>query len=395
MIDIPTGDQIRGNRLTPSQSAWISAADTFFIASGHQGEGESPTYGMDASHRGGEPGFVEVVSETRIQFPDYAGNNHFNTIGNLVLDPRAGFLFVDFASGSLLQLTGRTTIDWDSDAVAAIPGARRLVAFDIDEIVELPSGVPLRWDASAESVRTLRLIEKIPESLNITSFVFEARDGGPLPLYEAGQYLPIELDVPGVAGSVSRTYSLSGPPSTAQYRITVKREPFGIASRHLHDEIEVGAFINSRKPTGDLILPCDQCPIVLASAGVGITPMSAMLHSLAFTGENINRPIWFIHGARNSDHHALANEMNELAAGRSEINLHIAYSRPLSHDKLGVDYDSEGRVSGDLIRSFIAIPEAQYLLCGPTAFMAEIQGTLEENGIPSERIHTESFGPAG
>ena len=393
--DVPAGAPNRGYRLTSSQSAWISSADTFFIASGHQGERESPTYGMDASHRGGEPGFVEVVSKTRIQFPDYAGNNHFNTIGNLLLDPRAGFLFVDFASGSLLQLTGRTTIDWDSDAVATIPGARRLVALDIEEIVELPSAVPLRWDAMADSVRTLRLIEKTPESVDITSFVFAARDGGSLPLYEAGQYLPVELDVPGVDGTVSRTYSLSGPPSTEKYRITVKREPFGIASRHLHDEIEVGAFVNSRKPAGDLILPCDQCPVVLASAGVGITPLAAMLHSLALTDENIDRPIWFLHGARNSDHHALAKEMNELAADRSEINLHIAYSRPLPHDKQGVDYNSEGRVSGELIRSFIAIPEAQYLLCGPTAFMAEIQDTLEENGIPSERIHTESFGPAG
>ena len=188
--ETPAGSPVQGRRLTPSQTSWISSADTFFIASGHDGEGESPTLGMDASHRGGEPGFVEVVSETRLQFPDFAGNNHFNTIGNLVLDPRAGFLFVDFVSGSLLQLTGRATIDWESEAIAAIPGARRLVAFDIEEIVELPSAVPLRWDATADSVRSLRLIEKTPESEDITSFVFEARDGGPLPLYEAGQYLP-------------------------------------------------------------------------------------------------------------------------------------------------------------------------------------------------------------
>ena len=126
---------MRAHRLAPSQRAWIASADTFFIASGYQGEGESATYGMDASHRGGEPGFVEVVSETCIQFPDYAGNNHFNTIGNLILDARAGFLFVDFVTGSLLQLTGQATVDWDSDAVAAIPGARRLVTFNIRAIL--------------------------------------------------------------------------------------------------------------------------------------------------------------------------------------------------------------------------------------------------------------------
>ncbi len=391
--DGKAGTPIRSSRLTAPQKAWISAADTFFIASGHRGEGESPTHGMDASHRGGEPGFVEVLSETQIRFPDFAGNNHFNTLGNLALDPRAGFLFVDFVTGSLLQLTGRTSIDWESDAVAAITGARRLVAFHIEEVVELPAAVPLRWDATADSVRSLRLMKKTRESAEITSFVFEARDGGPLPLYEAGQYLPIEIDAPGIGSALSRTYSLSGPPSTGRYRISVKREARGLASRYLHDRLEVGAFIDARKPAGDLILPCDSCPVVLVSAGVGITPMAAMLHSLA--GEDGVRPVWFVHGARDSDHHALAGEMRELAAGHSTINIHIAYSRPLAKDKLGTDYHSEGRVDAGLIRSFMAIPEAHYLLCGPAGFMADIQDALEEHGIPSESIHTESFGPSG
>ena len=141
---------------------------------------------MDASHRSGDRGFVQVVSDTRLAFPDYAGNNHFNTIGNLLRDPRAGFLFVDFATGSLLQLTGQAEIDWDSEAISSIPGSRRLVTFDIEEIVELPAAVPLRWDVDAESVRSLRLIEKTPASADVTSFVFEARDAGPLPEFEAG-----------------------------------------------------------------------------------------------------------------------------------------------------------------------------------------------------------------
>ena len=198
-----------GSKLTSSQRAWIENADTFFIASGYRGEGESPTFGMDASHRGGDRGFVGVLSDTRLRFPDYAGNNHYNTIGNLVLDPRVGFLFVDFESGGLLQLTGTALIDWDSDELRDFPGARRLVTFDIEEIVELPAAVGLRWEADAESVRTLRLMEKIQESDDVTSFVFEARDGGPLSAFEPGQHLPIELAVPGVKEPVRRTYSLS------------------------------------------------------------------------------------------------------------------------------------------------------------------------------------------
>lgn len=90
--------------MTKAQIAWINAADTFFIARGYHDRGENAAYGMDASHRGGERGFVQVVGDGRLVFPDYAGNNHYNTIGNLVLDARVGLIFVDFETGGLLQL---------------------------------------------------------------------------------------------------------------------------------------------------------------------------------------------------------------------------------------------------------------------------------------------------
>ena len=389
----PAGTPRRGTRLTPAQRAWIASADTFFIASGHRGTNESSAFGMDASHRGGDPGFIQVENETRVIFPDYAGNNHFNTIGNLVLDPRVGLLFVDFGTGNLLQLTGTTSIDWDSDAVARVPGARRLVTIDIEEIVELPAAVPLRWDANAGSVRSLRLVEKIRESDDVTSFVFEARDSGPLPGFEAGQHLPIELEVPGLEKSVSRTYSLSGAPSTERYRISVKREPSGVASRHLHDRVQVGAFVNARKPAGDFLLPCTKCPVVLVSAGVGLTPMVSMLHTLAADGSE--RPVWFVHGARNGLHHPFAQEVRDLTADRPTFNVHVAYSRPRPEDPIGSDYDSEGRVDGALLARLVKNVEAHYFLCGPTRFMADIQSDLERQGICPERIHTESFGPVG
>jgi ferredoxin-NADP reductase/predicted pyridoxine 5'-phosphate oxidase superfamily flavin-nucleotide-binding protein len=386
----PAGAPRRDRKLTNDQRTWIAAADTFFIASGYRGEGESPTFGMDASHRGGDPGFVEVASDTHLVFPDYAGNNHFNTIGNLALDPRAGLLFVDFPTGSLLQLTGRTAVDWDSDAVANTPGARRLVHFEIEEVVELPRGVPLRWDASADSVRSLRLVERIPESDDVTSFALEARDGGPLPEFEAGQHLPIELEVPGTNEPVRRTYSLSGAPEADHYRITVKREPRGIASRYLHDQLKPGAILSSRRPAGDFAIGCSTCPVVLVSAGVGLTPMVSMLHALAAEGGD--RPVWFVHGARDGRHHPLANEVRELAASRPGIRVHTRYSRPRRQDTV---HDDVGRVDGALLTRLVSDPEAHYFLCGPVAFMAEIQDELERRGIPGEHIHVESFGPMG
>ncbi len=387
------GKPAKGTRLTPSQREWIACADTFFIASGYRAKGESATFGMDASHRGGDRGFVSVVSETRLEFPDYAGNNHFNTIGNLVLDPRAGFLFIDFETGSLLQLTGRATIDWDSEVVTRIPGARRLVAFDIEKVIELPAAVALRWDADAESVRSLRLMEKVRESEDVTSFVFEARDGGPLPAFEAGQHLPIELEMPGLEQPVRRTYSLSGAPGHDHYRISVKREPRGLASRHLHDHVEPGAILDSRRPAGDFMMTCNKCPVALVSAGVGVTPRASMLHALA--AESGELPVWFVHGVRDGGHHPLAREVRELAARRAGIRVHVAYSRPRAEDQTGIDYDSEGRVDGALLAGLIENIDAHYYLCGPTRFMADLQTDLERRDVPAEHIHTESFGPVG
>jgi ferredoxin-NADP reductase/predicted pyridoxine 5'-phosphate oxidase superfamily flavin-nucleotide-binding protein len=388
-----SGNATSRSALTHSQREWIETADTFFIASGYRGEGDSPTFGMDASHRGGDSGFVRVRSDTKLQFPDYSGNNHYNTIGNLVLDPRAGYLFVDFATGSLLQLTGSVSIDWDPGQLAEFPGARRLLTLNLEEVIELPAAVALRWEVDAESVRSLRLVEKTQQSNDVTSFVFEARDGGPLAAFEPGQHLPIELSVPGVKAPARRTYSLSSSPSDERYRITVKREPKGLVSRHLHDDVELGAIIQSRRPAGDFMMTCNICPLVLVSAGVGVTPMLSMLHAVA--AESGDRPVWFVHGARDGRHHPLADEVRALVANRPNIKVHVAYSKPDPEDRIGTSYDSEGRVDATLLASLVQNVDAHYFVCGPSRFMADVQAALEHKGVPADQIHSESFGPAG
>jgi len=382
-----------GSELTPGQEAWIVAADTLFIASGYRGDGAHPAFGMDASHRGGERGFVQVLARDRLEFPDFAGNNHLNTIGNLIKDPRAGLLFVDFATGSLLQMTGNAVVSWDRDETARYPGAERVVSLQIDEVVELRRALPLRWQAEAESVRSLRLVEKITESHDVTSFVFEARDGGLLPSFEAGQHLPIELRVPGIEVPVRRTYSLSGPPSDTRYRISVKREPRGTASRCLHDLVEPGTILESRRPAGDFVLANDSRPVALISAGIGMTPLVSMLHVLA--SEPGGRPVWFVHDARDGRHHPLAGEIRELAARRSGITLHTAFSRPRREDRLGRDFDTKGRIDHALLANLINGDDITCYVCGPIAFMSAIHTALEQLGVPAERMHAESFGPMG
>jgi len=119
---------------------WLESADTFFLATAH------PQSGVDASHRGGKPGFVRVESEKRFLFPDYAGNNMFNSLGNITSYPRAGLLFPDFQSGATLQITGAANIIWDGPLLAEFPAARRLVSIDIEEIVELSPGMLLEFE---------------------------------------------------------------------------------------------------------------------------------------------------------------------------------------------------------------------------------------------------------
>jgi ferredoxin-NADP reductase/predicted pyridoxine 5'-phosphate oxidase superfamily flavin-nucleotide-binding protein len=377
--------------LTDRMADWIASADTFFIASGHRETGEDVRFGMDASHRGGAPGFVEVKDARTLLIPDYAGNNHFNTLGNLIVDPRAGLLFVDFETGDMLQLTGRAEIDWESDQVGGFPGARRLIHFSLEEAVLLEDALPLRWEDAIDAARNLRVVEKTRESAEVMSFLFEADDGRPLSDFAAGQYLPINLRVGERDETLTRTYSLSNSPGQDRYRISVKRESQGRASRYLHEAVDVGTLISTGAPTGEFVLAHDTRPTILVSAGIGVTPMLSMLHTL--TESATRAPVWFVHGARDGDHHAFAREVQALARKSASVRTHVSYSRPLSTDREGEHFDTKGRVSGALLASLLPDLEASFYLCGPIAFMAEIQSELEALGVPSDQIYSESFGP--
>lgn len=128
-----------GRELTPDQLAAVAGADTFFVAT------HAPGHGTDVSHRGGNPGFVMVDGPGRLAWPDYVGNGMYMTLGNLELSPSAGLLFIDWERGDTLHLTGRARIDWDPARAAAVPGARQLVDFEIDRVVEVPGALPFSW----------------------------------------------------------------------------------------------------------------------------------------------------------------------------------------------------------------------------------------------------------
>lgn len=125
--------------LNSADQQWITTADTFFIASFYADTG------ADASHRGGLPGFVQILSPNKLVFPDYVGNNMFQTLGNLAVNPHAGLLFVNFEQGHTLQLTGIATIIWDKEQVSQIAGAQRLIEFTIEQVLETQNATPFRW----------------------------------------------------------------------------------------------------------------------------------------------------------------------------------------------------------------------------------------------------------
>ncbi|MEF8766519.1 pyridoxamine 5'-phosphate oxidase family protein [Candidatus Accumulibacter contiguus] len=277
--------------LDAEANALIRAADTFFVASYVDPEGNAGRRQVDASHRGGKPGFVRIDGDV-LTIPDFAGNLHFNTLGNLQVNPRAGLLFIDFASGDLLQLSGRTELLLAGDEVSSFQGAERLWRLQVDRVVRRHRVLKLRWrleEISPNSLMTgsweealarqqaqtlrnqwrrFRIARITKESSTIKSFHLEAADGAGLPLYKAGQHLPIRLAVAAGGAPLIRTYTLSAAPSDGYYRISVKRE--GRVSQFLHEHTAVGDEIEARAPLGDFVVnPHERRPLVLLSAGVG------------------------------------------------------------------------------------------------------------------------------
>ena len=243
---------------------------------------------------------------------------------------------------------------------------------------------------------------KVKESENITSFHLQPRDGKDLPPFLPGQYLTLKLRIESQSKPVTRTYSISSSPNRREaYRITVKRlgpppdssqAPAGIGSSHLHDSVDAGDELSIKAPRGKFVLdPRTSSPIVLLSAGVGLTPLLSMLAAVA--EEEGARPVWFVHGTRNGREHALREEVRQLAAGHENIRLHFAYSRPASVEIAGRDFDSQGRITVELLKDILPPAAYDFYLCGPTPFMQELYRDLESWGVPPARIHYEFFGP--
>lgn len=398
--------------------AMIEGADTFFVSSYLD---DAAGRHVDASHRGGKPGFVRINSDGSLTIPDFAGNLHFNTLGNFLLNPKAGLAFPDFETGDLLQLTGDAEVVLVSDEISAFQGAERLWVFHPRKIILRRNALPLRfrfqksgwspnslmtgdWEQAASrlaaeqlrsSWRPFRITRIVDESSVIRSFHLEPADGKGLLVHQAGQHLPIRVRPDPAGQPVQRTYTLSAAPSDGHYRISVKRQ--GLVSQFLHDRLAVGDIIEARAPAGSFVIdPLEQRPAVLLAAGVGITPMLAMLRSIVFEGlrKRRVRPTFLFFAANTLAERAFDAEIAALVQQAQGAVRVVRVLADVTEAEPGRDFDAQGLIGLDLFRAVLPFDAYDFYMCGPPPFMQAIYDQLRDLGTLDERIHAEAFGPA-
>jgi ferredoxin-NADP reductase/MOSC domain-containing protein YiiM/ferredoxin len=240
--------------------------------------------------------------------------------------------------------------------------------------------------------RSLRVSDLHVESRDVFSLSLASPDGAPLPTWLAGQAITLRLQT-GEKAPLIRTYSLSNRPGSATYRISVKQEPHGLAGEYLRGRVQLGDSLDVAAPRGTFFLTEGDGPVLLLSAGVGVTPMLSMLHALV--AAHSSREVWWLHGARNGSEHSLADEARTLLDGLPHSRRQIAYSRPAASDQQGIDYATQGRLSADLINDLMVPRDADAYLCGPVSFMSELRVGLASYGLEPARIHIETFGTEG
>lgn len=395
----------------------VTSADSFYVATYVVRDGQNQ---VDASHRGGKAGFVRMEEDGSLTIPDFSGNLFFNTLGNILLNPRAGLTFINFENGDLLQMTGTAEVLLDDPEIAAFQGAERLWRFTPQRIVHRQAALALRWAdqaegeslnstmtgsweqaaerLEAEALRThwrpLRVARIVDESRSIRSFYFESCDGVGLPRFEPGQHMPLRLLLDGQPPTI-RTYTVSSAPSDQFLRISVKRD--GVVSSHLHDRIQVGDLIEARAPQGHFtVQPSERRPLVLLGAGVGITPMLSMLREVVYEGKRINRmrPTWVLQSSRSVDDLAFREEFEELVARAGDkVKVLRVVSQPPTEGG-GESYDLAGRIDVELLKTLLPLNDYDFYLCGPGSFTQALYDGLRKMRIPDDRIHAETFGPS-
>lgn len=400
--------------------ALIAGADAFFVSSYVRVENDPAVEGVDVSHRGGRPGFVRVDGNV-LTIPDFPGNNLFNTLGNFLVNPKAGLVFIDFTTGDLLSLTGTVEIlPDDHEEVNAFQGAQRAWRFTLDHGVWLDDALPFRstqgdyspntlltdtWaqadarktaEAGRQSWRRFRIARIAEESADIRSLYLEPDDGEALLPFKAGQFLTVRVTPAGEP--MVRTYTVSSAPADPHYRISVKREEQGSVSRYLHDGLSAGDTIDIKAPRGAFhIDPEETRPAVLLAGGIGITPMVSMSRHVAMEGPRTRRlrRLTIIHAAKTTGQRAFAEVFRDLETGTGgQIRYVSMISNPGPGEEAGGSFNGAGRITAKTLQQVLPLDDYDFFLCGPPSFMQSLYDMLQDLGVPDARIFAEAFGPA-
>ncbi|MEW1643866.1 MOSC and FAD-binding oxidoreductase domain-containing protein [Streptomyces sp. NPDC091219] len=339
--------------------------------------GEPELAALLVSHH--RPGFyMRVVREGRVQ------------AGDRIVRTRTGPGALSVAdTDALLYLPGRdpAKLRLALDVPALSPGWQGSFRELLAEADDTTAIAHPAW----AGFRALRVTEVVPESTTVTSIRLTAPDGSPLPAARAGQYLT--LRVPATTGPAPvRSYSLSSAPDAGSYRISVRHEPHGTASGYLTTRLRPGAELEVAAPRGEFVYVEDSGPVLLVSAGIGLTPVLSMLHVLAAQGSK--REVWWIHGARGPREHPLAAEVHDLLTALPDAHEHVFYSAA-TPEELRHAHATPGRLTKDRLIALSVPPDATAYVCGPAPFMAAMRQALNEAGVDPGRIHTELFGTLG
>ncbi|MGW5720031.1 MOSC domain-containing protein [Amycolatopsis sp. NPDC003865] len=320
------------------------------------GEPRMPSL-LVAHHR---PGFyLRVITEGHVQ------------AGDEIVRTRTGRHELSVADvDALLYLPGhdRDTLRKAVDIPALSPGWQ---ASFRDLLAAPPAPAPGGW----RGFRPMRVAGVVPESTTVTSIRLTAGDGEPLPRPEPGQYLTLRVPGAGDPAPV-RSYSLSAAPSDREYRISVKRD--GVVSSYLHEKLAPGAVVDVAAPRGDFVLADEDRPVVLLSAGIGVTPVLAMLHALA--ARRSPREVRWVHIARSAAEQAFAAEAHRLVASLPHAREHVFHSA------------ESGRLTLAALSALELPADGTAYLCGPDAFMTAMREALVSLGFDAARVHSELFG---
>ena len=241
----------------------------------------------------------------------------------------------------------------------------------------------------APGFRALTVTALDRESADVVSLTMQCRDGQPVQPGLPGQYVVVRLRARDGGQPLFRSYSLSGPESTEHYRVSVKLEPNGAAGTYLQQHVRVGDALDVSAPRGSFILRSGDRPVVLVSAGIGATPVLAMLHALA--AARSTRAVWWLHSARDRQHHPFAAEVRRLLVTLPHGKSYVCYSRPGSDNTAPGDFDAIGHLSRSVFDAVGVPGDAEVYICGPARFMADMKEALATVGVPPDRMHLEIF----